>query len=50
MKDQFGDIDTEGKIIFKWIVKKQNVKVWTGFIYKVQWQTFVNTVMNLQAQ
>jgi hypothetical protein len=45
-----GDVNTNGRTILKWILNKQDAKVWTGFRGQdmVQWQVFVKTAMNLR--
>jgi hypothetical protein len=30
--DYFGDMRVDGRQILKWILKKQSVSLWTGFI------------------
>jgi len=32
-KDHFGDRGADGRIILKFILKKQHMGVWTGFIW-----------------
>jgi hypothetical protein len=46
----FLDLDVNGKIILKWILKKQGVKVLTEFSCFRIWSNaglFLNTVMNI---
>jgi hypothetical protein len=31
--DQFGDLEVDGRIILKWILKKQGMRVYTEFIW-----------------
>jgi hypothetical protein len=32
-RDNLGDLAIDGRIIFKWVLEKQNVRVWSGFIW-----------------
>jgi hypothetical protein len=43
-------IGVMGRIILKWILKAQDVRMWTGFMTqcRVQWQALVNMVNNFQ--
>jgi hypothetical protein len=45
-----GDLNVDVKIILDWILEKQGVKMWTGFIWlrTGQWQALMNTTMNRQ--
>lgn len=31
--DYLGDIDIDGKMTLKWNLKKQDIMIWTGFIW-----------------
>jgi hypothetical protein len=40
-----------GEMIIKWILRKEDVKIWTRFTWYnicLRWQLLVNTVMNLR--
>ena len=47
-KSHLGDLDKDGKIIMKWILKWQDVEVWHLAEERDKWQALVNTIMNLQ--
>jgi len=32
-RDHFEDLDVDGRLIFKWIVRKWDGDVWTGFLW-----------------
>jgi hypothetical protein len=32
-RDLLGQLDIDGRAVLKWILRKQNMKVWTGFIW-----------------
>jgi hypothetical protein len=42
-RGHFGDPGVDGRIILRWIFRKWNVRVWTGW-----WRTCVNAVLNLR--
>jgi hypothetical protein len=42
-----GDLDMNGRIIFQWILVKQVVGIWTGFIWLRTGNSGGNIVMNI---
>jgi hypothetical protein len=46
------DLDVDGRIILKCILRKQAGMMWTGFVFffegRKKWQTVLNTVMNIR--
>ena len=49
-KDNLGDVDTDGRIILRWILKKEVVQLWIEFIFLKTGPIcvfFVNMVINL---
>ena len=32
-KDNLGDVDTDGRVILKWILKKEDVQLWIELIF-----------------
>jgi hypothetical protein len=43
-KDHLGDPDIDGRIILRWMFRKWDVGVWTGY----RWRALVNAVMNFR--
>jgi hypothetical protein len=51
-RNHLQDLDVDGRIILKCILKKQAGMVWTESVFsddRVKWQTVVITVMNIRA-
>jgi hypothetical protein len=47
----WGDPGVDGRIIFRWIIRKWDVGLWTGFELaqdRDRWRALVNAVMNLR--
>jgi hypothetical protein len=51
-RDNWGDLDVDGRIILGWIFRKRDVGLWTGmgWLRVDRWQAIVNAVMNLRVQ
>ena len=50
-RDNLGDPGIDGRIIMRWLFRKWDVGVWTGWSwvsYRDRWRALVNAVMNLR--
>jgi hypothetical protein len=48
-RDHLKDLKLEGKVILKWLLMQQNLRMWIELVQeRVQWRDFVNTVMNFR--